>query len=58
MELLQINWGNAFIVVGLGFGMVVLILYILVFLLVLWEKVLRVVSFLKKKPRVTVKNAA
>ena len=37
--LLLINWGNAFIVVGMGFGTVFIILIALVMLLNFWNKV-------------------
>lgn len=39
MELLSINWGNAFFVFGFGFGAVLIILYLLVLLLSLWDKI-------------------
>ncbi len=38
MNLLMVNWENAFVVVGLGFGMVLIILYLLVVLLNSWSK--------------------
>ncbi|MEA4916335.1 hypothetical protein SDC9_200827 [bioreactor metagenome] len=40
MELLQINWGNAFIIVGIGFGMVMIILAVLVIMLSLWDRLI------------------
>lgn len=49
MKLLQVNWENAFIVVGFGFAMVLVILILLVLLLVLWEKILAFFTSLKRK---------
>ena len=42
--LLLINWGNAFIVVGIGFGAVFIILVALVMLLNLWSKMSVIVA--------------
>lgn len=39
MVLLEVNWGNTFIIVGLGFGIVFVILSFLVFVLNIWQKI-------------------
>lgn len=49
MELLSINWGNAFFVFGFGFSVVLVILFLLVLLLSLWEKVPLAVTWAKKQ---------
>ncbi|MCL2596159.1 MAG: OadG family protein [Paludibacter sp.] len=39
MELLEINWTNTMIIVGLGFGIVFVILTLLVIILNIWQKI-------------------
>jgi len=56
--LLLINWGNAFIVVGIGFGTVFIILIALVILLNFWNKmsIFATNSQQKKKVKTSTQN--
>jgi len=49
MELLAVNWTNTFVVVGFGFAMVLIILTLLVFLLLMFEKTILMVENRKNK---------
>lgn len=60
MELLEVNWTNTFSVVGFGFTMVLIILTLLVFLLIFFEKSVAALNVGKNKPekKKEVKSAA
>ncbi|MDR0829886.1 MAG: OadG family protein [Prevotellaceae bacterium] len=58
MGLLEINWGNTLIIVGLGFGIVFVILTFLVFVLNIWQKLFTNNEPKMPKPKQTQKPTA